>query len=58
MLGYSVEMRISLNKDKTTSLAMCVVKLKTGLSVGQLGALFNLNLIWHKRPEAVVIYAI
>ena len=58
MLGYYVEMRDSSNRDKTTALAMFWLKLKTGLSFGQICSLFNLHPVQQKQRVADAIHTV
>ena len=56
MLGYLLEMRDSSNRDKTTAFAMFWVKLKTGLSFGQICSLSDLHPVQQKQRVADAIH--
>ena len=58
MFGYLVEMRESSSRDKTTALAMFWVKLKTGLSFGQICSLFNLHPVQQNQRVADAIHTV
>ena len=58
MFGYFVEMHDSSNRDKRTALAMFWVKLKTGLSFGQMCSLFNLHPVQQNQRVADAVHTI
>ena len=58
MLDYLVDMRRTTNRDKTLALAMFWVKIKTGLSFGQIATLFNLHPVQQLSCVAVAIHSV
>ena len=58
MLDYLVDMRSTTNRDKTSALAMFWVKMKTGLSFGQIATLFNLHPVQQLSCVAVAIHSV
>ena len=56
MLDDLVDMRSTTNRDNTSLLAMFWVKMKTGLSFGQITTLFNLHPVQQLSCVAVAIH--
>lgn len=58
MLDYLVDMRSTSVRDKSSALAMFWVKMKTGVSFGQICTLFNLHPVQQLPRVADAIHTV